>query len=527
MSSATQNTIFDVAIIGLGPVGSLGAILCAEAGLKVVVVEQQVAVNTLPRAVNLDGEIIRALQPAGLAATVQRMMQPLRQGERAGFANSKREWLFGGNARSIGSNGWQPANMFDQPELETFLRETAQCHPNVTAYIGYEMTRFCVDQELVGIQAIGQDGEISLRAHYLVACDGANSLTRKALGIGWRDLGYDQDWLVVDVEMIKPHALPNEVLQVCDPDRLHTFIATKDPYRRWEFQLNAGETAEQMLDREAIRSLLDPWTPRDTYRIRRAAVYQFHAAVADKWQHDRIFLAGDSAHQTPPFLGQGMNSGMRDVINLAWKLRLVQSGCCATTLLETYQAERYDHTHDLVSWAVDMGHLMQHMASIEAAERVGNEQPQMKQTSLKSGYGQGREQPPIRSGIVLTEQVSNEGATGYLLPQPVVRDAWGREIRFDELLGPHFALVSNGPHTFDGETTSVLQALDIQMIDVSTLEIVRGKFPAFLKEGEALLLRPDRIVFGHTDADISADTLIARLAASVKYLSQSHTTFRR
>ena len=114
--------------------------------------------------------------------------------------------------------------------------------------------------------------------------------------------------------------------------------------------------------------------------------------------------------------------------------------------------------------------------------------------------------------------VANKGATGYLLPQPVVRNGRGREILFDELLGTNFALVSNGPHTLDEETTSVLRALKIQMIDVSKLEIVRGKFPACLKQGEALLLRPDRIVFGHTNADMSADTLLTRLADSLKFL---------
>ena len=355
MSSAADHTVFDVAIVGLGPVGCLGAILCAEAGLTVVAIEKEADVYTLPRAVNLDGEIIRALQPVGLATAVQQMMQPLREGERAGFANAKREWLFGGNARANGSNGWQPANMFDQPELEAYLRTTAQSHPNVTAYIGYEMTEFSSDPKQVAIQALGDEGEITLAAHYLFACDGANSAVRKALGIGWRDLGYDQDWLVVDVEMIKTHTLPNEVLQVCDPDRIHTFVATKDPYRRWEFQLNDGETAAHMLEHQTIHRLLETWTPRDTYRVRRAAVYQFHAAIAEQWQQGRIFLAGDAAHQTPPFLGQGMNSGMRDVINLAWKLPLVLNGQCAPSLLDSYQAERDDHAHDLVSglWTWD------------------------------------------------------------------------------------------------------------------------------------------------------------------------------
>ena len=512
MSSAADHTVFDVAIVGLGPVGCLGAILCAEAGLTVVAIEKEADVYTLPRAVNLDGEIIRALQPVGLATAVQQMMQPLREGERAGFANAKREWLFGGNARATGSNGWQPANMFDQPELEAYLRDTAQSHPNVTAYIGYEMTQFSSDPKQVAIQALGHGGEITLAARYLFACDGANSAVRKALGIGWRDLGYDQDWLVVDVEMIKTHTLPNEVLQVCDPDRIHTFVATKDPYRRWEFQLNDGETAAHMLEHQTIHRLLETWTPRDTYRVRRAAVYQFHAAIAEQWQQGRIFLAGDAAHQTPPFLGQGMNSGMRDVINLAWKLPLVLNGQCAPSLLDTYQAERDDHAHDLVSWAVDMGHLMQHMAATEAAARAGEEPPQMQQTSRKSGYGQGREQPPIRSGVVLSKQVSNAGATGYLLPQPVVRDPEGKEVRFDDLLGAHFALLTHGSVSMNQRSAALIEALQIQLLDVSTLEMVRGKLPELLQTGEALLIRPDRLVFGHTDAEVSLDSLFTHLA---------------
>ncbi len=517
MSPEAKDTMFDVLVVGLGPVGSLGAILFAEAGLKVAAIEKEADVYMLPRAVNLDGEIIRALQPIGLAATVQHMMQPLRRGERAGFANARHEWLFGVDAQPMGSNGWQPSNMFDQPELEAFLRETALSHANVTAYVGYEMTQFTSDPGQVRVMARGPDREATLNADYLVACDGANSPIRKALDIGWRDLGYDQDWLVVDVEMIKPHALPNEVLQVCDPERIHTYVATKDPYRRWEFQLNTGETAAQMLNHETIHGLLEAWTDKDTYNIRRAAVYQFHAAIAEKWQQGRIFLAGDAAHQTPPFLGQGMNTGMRDVINLAWKLPLVLSGICTSSFLDTYQAERDDHAHDLVSWAVDMGQLMQHLAAAEAAERAGKEPPKMRQNSRKSGYGQGREQPPIRSGAVLTEQVSNEGATGYLLPQPVVRNSSGTVVRFDELIGPHFAVISYGPPQFNTASVELINALKIQVIDISKLAFLHGRFPDWLGAGSALLLRPDRLVFGHTDASISLDSLLERFARAIKY----------
>ena len=517
--TVTADHGFDVAIIGLGPVGCLGAILFAEAGLNVVAIERDRGVYTLPRAVSLDGEIIRALQPAGLAEAVNQMMQPLREDERAGFANSKREWLFGGTLASMGSNGWQPANMFDQPELETFLRAHAQSHPRVTTHIGYEVTEFETHPEQVSLHATGSRGDLALSAKYLIACDGASSSIRKTLGIHWRDLGYDQDWLVVDVEMQLPHDLPNEVLQICDPKRIHTYVATKDPYRRWEFQLNPGETAKEMLETQTIYAFLDSWTPRDTYRIRRAAVYQFHAAVASSWQQGRVFLAGDAAHQTPPFLGQGMNSGMRDVINLAWKLPLILRGVCDQSLLETYQAERDAHAHDLVLWAVELGYLMQNLADQEAAAAAGEAAPTVRKTVRKSGYGQGREQPPIRSGAVMVSQVSDEGATGYLLAQPLVRDAAGKVFRFDDLLGPHFGLITNGPISLSPASQAVMEMLEIRQIDISGLKVERGKFPEPALQGECVLVRPDRLIFGQTNSTTSLHALLAALADAVGLIS--------
>ena len=136
----------------------------------------------------------------------------------------------------------------------------------------------------------------------------------------------------------------------------------------------------------------------------------------------------------------------------------------------------------------------------------------MQQTSRKSGYGQGREQPPIRSGVVLSKQVSNAGATGYLLPQPVVRDPEGKEVRFDDLLGAHFALLTHGSVSMNQKSAALIAALQIQLLDVSTLEMVHGKLPELLQTGEALLIRPDRLVFGHTDADVSLDALFTHLA---------------
>jgi len=506
----------DIAIVGLGPVGCTAAVLFAEAGLNVIVFERDEDVYRLPRAVNLDGEVIRAFQKSGRGQTVQDMMQAVRPGDRAGFANSDREWLFGQEMREFGSNGWQPMNMFDQPELETWLRSEAVNHPGVDAHIGCEVTGLTNGDDGVAIDYhnLASGESASAAAAYTVACDGASSPTRRAFGIGWTDLGYDHDWLVVDVITRQGHTLGNDTVQVCDPDRIQTYVCTKDPYRRWEFKLKPGETAEEMLDKETVRSLIDPWTPRNTYDIRRTAVYQFHAATADRWREGRIFIAGDAAHQTPPFLGQGMNAGMRDIINLAWKFPLVLNRVADDSLLDTYHAERNAHAHDLVDWAVSIGRLMDHLAEVERCQRDSLPRPPEQPELRSSGYGQGREQPPIRDGAVILEQVSNTGSTGYLFSQPIVRDTDGREIRLDELLGPGFAIVAKTRAELDmtDESRGIMDRLGTRLVSLEGLTPVKGHFDQLFDEHATALVRPDRLVFGHTTGSLSLDNIINQLA---------------
>jgi len=525
---------YDVAILGLGPVGCTAALLLAEAGLTVAAFERDKEVYKLPRAVNLDGEIIRAFQQINRGQIVQDLMQVKRPDDGAGFANSQREWLFGQDSRAFGRNGWQPANMFDQPEFEAYLRGEVTGHQLVDAFIEHEVTRIDglstakKDGVAVAYTRLGSEVSQTVSARYAIACDGAASATRKANNIGWHDLGYDRDWLVVDLQVHDGHTLGPKTLQVCDPDRICTYVCTKDPYRRFEFRLHPGETESQMLDEETIHRLIDPWTPRDSYSIRRAAVYQFHAATADRWRIGRVFLAGDAAHQSPPFLGQGMNAGMRDVVNLAWKLPMVLRGLAKEQLLDSYFAERNAHAHDLVEWAVAIGRLMEHLADKERCARAGLEPPATPAALKSSGYGQGREQPPLRDGIVVLEQVSDTGSTGYLFNQPIVRKANGQELRLDELLGNGFALVlKNEPGKNEPAqpqpslaAQEILQKINAKVVYLTGLEAIKGRFDSLFEEHDAALVRPDRLVFGHTSNNLDLDALVHLLAQKLELTDQ-------
>lgn len=504
--------MFDVTILGLGPVGCTLAIFLAEAGLKVAAVERDETVYRLPRAVNLDGEIIRAFQRVGRASEVNAMMQPVRDGDRAGFADPDRNWLFGQDMPSFGSNGWQPTNMFDQPEFENYLRQLVLTHENVTTYIGFEAEMLSDIESGPTLKICRRDEQHELSARFLVGCDGASSFVRRELSIESKSLGYDCDWLVVDITTHDNHTLGNDTLQVCDPDRITTYVCTKDPYRRWEFKLLPGETREEMLDLERVMSLIDPWTPRGTYDIRRTAVYQFHASVATRWRAGNCFIAGDAAHQTPPFLGQGMNAGMRDAINLTWKLPLVVNGISTPALLDTYESERFSHAHDLIDWAVSIGKLMDHLADKFAAEREGRVPPPDPQLG-NSGYGQGRSQPPITQGIVCREQVSGEDSVGHLFRQPVVRCDSGGEQLLDDLLGSGFSIVTSNEEelALNGQSLALREALGINVVSTHQLEAARGKFDPILKMADAVVIRPDKLVFGRTTDSLGINDLLARL----------------
>ncbi len=508
---STEN--YDVAIVGYGPVGALTALELADAGLRVLILERSKDPVILPRAVGLDGESVRAFQRIGFGDEVAGLCQPPREKDDVVFTNSRREPLFGTTLPKIGMNGWRDVAFFDQPELEAMLREFVAKQDLIEVVLGCDVN--AIEQDANGVALRGKcgtdGGETEYRAAFAVGCDGASSFVRETLGVEWQSLGYDQDWLVVDIVQGPDANLPLVTMQVCDPERLTTYVCVKDPNRRWEFQLLPGETREEMLRPERIQELLGSWTAPENYEIRRAAVYQFHAATADRWQVGRVFLAGDAAHQTPPFLGQGLNAGFRDAVNLGWKIPLVMAGVCDVRLLESYAAERDAHARDLVEWAVAIGQLMEILAAREAGL------PDPYPADQSSGYGQGRTVPPLRGGVLMQEQCGADEPVGGMLRQPTVREGVASACRIDELFGPSFAVIGRKASDLEmGEDASaVVERLGGRVVSLEGLEVLDGEMDKVFDTHSAVVLRPDRYIFGVVDEDWDLDRLLGELGRRI------------
>lgn len=504
-----MNDSFDVAIVGYGPVGAMTALQLADAGARVVILERTTEILDIPRAVGLDSDAMRAFQRLGLAEAVEAVVQPRRPKEEFCFTDSKRQRLFGMHFPPVGPNGWRDLAFFDQPQLEALLREKIAERGDIEVRQGFNVQHIEQTETSVSLRGHASSGDAELEASYLVGCDGASSFVRGVIDSKWESLGYDHDWLVVDITMGREADLPITMMQVCDPKRLTTYIPGRDPYRRWEFQLLDGEVREEMSSPENIAKLLDPWLPAEHYEIRRAAVYQFHAAIATKWRSGRILLAGDAAHQTPPFLGQGVNSGFRDAVCLGWKLPLVLSGTSEAALLDSYQAERGAHSRDLVDRAVGIGQLMETLAAREA----GEPDPHANAES-RAAAPNGQIIPPIRGGTVMQAQIATEGPLGRILFQPKVRSTEGSTDRLDTHLGKGFAVVGRTRDALRINVASkgLLERLDASIVALDELEVVEGQLDPLFESHPAVVVRPDRLIFGVVDADHDLDQLLAELA---------------
>ena len=509
---STEQFDADVAIVGYGPVGQTLAALLGRAGHRVVAFERFESSYRLPRAVHLDHEIMRLLQALGLAEVLAPEMIPLPDYQ---WFGADGEPLLRFDLRDVARSGWRPSYMFFQPELEAALDREGCAHPCVDVERGWTAEGLAQNGDGVELTARRGDEVRTVRAAWVVGADGANSFVRETSGIARRDLGFQERWLVVDAEPHDMGALAHlpTACQWCDPARPTTQMQSGPRHRRWEFMLLPGELPSDFEDPARVWSLLEPWYGPDDGSLTRSAVYEFRSMVAERMRSGRALIAGDAAHLTPPFLGQGLCSGLRDAANLAWKLDLVLRGVAADDLLDTVEHERQPQNEAIILLAVELGRILCQLDPKGAAERdaMVRAAPATPPPEL----------PPLSGGVL---HGGDDPLAGVLSVQGTVA-AGGREGRLDDVAGRGFQLIvaSGDPLAgLSGEQRALVETLGMTLVSLGGagphgVRDVDGRLTAWLAEHDAhaVLVRPDFYAFGGAASPDGVSALLDDLQSHV------------
>lgn len=363
----------DVIIVGAGPVGQITALLLAKRGLSVIVLERWEQPYPLPRAVALAHDVVRILHSLGLGSRLPDLLEPWGQnGQQCVLESADGQRLMEAASPLESVSGYPEMSGFSQPDLELLVEDRVHEVPEIDQRRGVVVHALQADHDGVQVVSVAGDGsKTTLTAQYVVGCDGANSIVRTHIDAPIADMQFDRDWLVVDVV---PHGpLPDmmrDMGQRLDPARPTTFVPAGPNRRRFEFMIQPGDDAALLDTDVGTWELLRPWGfDSSNSDLTRHARYTFRGRWATQWRSGRILLAGDAAHQMPPFLGQGLNSGIRDAANLAWRLALVVKGSVPSDLLDDYDAERRDQAETIVRQSVKMGGIICTTDPEEAARR--------------------------------------------------------------------------------------------------------------------------------------------------------------
>jgi 3-(3-hydroxy-phenyl)propionate hydroxylase len=515
----TPEKLWPVVIVGAGPNGLTTANLLARYGIDVLLVERNETTVQEPRAVSIDDESLRTMQAIGVVdAVLSRVV--------LGYGSDY--FSAGGSCflrvrPTTKEYGYPRRNAFRQPIFEQQLRDYFCTHAvketRSEAWFSTELIDFRQGADAVELVLRRADGSLAEAAsRYLVACDGGRSFVREKLGIKLSGSTFRERWLILDLEETKDHTRDTKVF--CDPARPGLSLPGPDRTRRFEFMLHEGESEPEVTSPEFTRKLLRPHGEEFT-PLRRSRVYTFHARMADCWHDGRIFLVGDAAHLSPPFAGQGMNSGIRDAHNLAWKLAAVVQGRLGLRLLETYELERRQHAWEMIQLALRMGKVMMPRSAwsafgLQVAFRLLGVVPPARNYFAEMKY---KPKPRFDAGFLARR--SKRGAElliGRLFPQPTVR-AEDRTGLLDEFLGDNFALVSlpqTPPSLFDRLPVDSWQPLKPKRVairapgdssratdGVATVSDVDGKFSLWTKNipSGLALIRPDRYVAAFLPAE--------------------------
>lgn len=498
----------DVLVVGNGPVGATIAALLGRYGVTTLVLDKTHEVLLMPRAIALDNEALRILQLAGLSEDAfekivipeVRMHSPL-LGQ---FGRANTEGCIDGHPKLV---------TFYQPDLEHAVRSQVSRLKSVTSLGGFELESLVEESDCVVASVRDQNGQShSVRAQYLVGADGASSRVRAMIGQEFEGQTYAEDWLIVDV-MNRHQSAIDHIEFLCNPQRPTPHMPAPGGRERWEFMLQPGESREELETPESIARLIAPWINPQELQIERKAVYRFHARCCNKFSKGRVFLAGDAAHITPPFVGQGLVAGLRDGANLAWKLAWVLRGHAAPAILDTYDAERRPHAQAMINLAKLMGrmvmpknktaafliHGLMRMLALTPATRRYFEQLDIKPKNT------------FKHGLFVQHRRGDKLVRGSLFPQAWVRTLQKQIKLSDDALGDNLALVGFGVDPLSLLTTEQIvswEKMGGHFLEVRTRGQRSGGSCDFIEDmnhdilplaakGTLVAVRPDRIIMHH------------------------------
>ncbi|MGW4127817.1 bifunctional 3-(3-hydroxy-phenyl)propionate/3-hydroxycinnamic acid hydroxylase [Amycolatopsis japonica] len=485
---------YDVAVIGYGPSGVTAANLLGARGLSVVVIEREPEVYGRARAISTDEEVVRIWQQTGLADELTRDMLA---GLPIDFVDDHGVPFLSAAFESAG-HGHPPQQFLYQPALEAVLRSGVARFPNVELLLGHESLR--VRQDSDGVELLLTDGDRldRVRASWVIAADGGSSATRGQLGIGFDGRTYETRWVVIDTAVEKEWPDIGRLRFHCDPRRPAVDCPTPLGHHRWEFPVLDDEDERELVTDSAVGKLLArQGITSEHVTVLRAVVYNHHVRIAARWRAGRVFLAGDAAHAMPPWIGQGMAAGVRDVANLCWKLAAVVRGELPESVLESYEAERKPHVREVTRRAVLVGGLITQRRPVATRLRNAVLRPLARRRFVRRTLVKYSWVPEARyrDGFLGPRTTP---AVGRKIPQPWVLDSGGTRRRLDDVLGGRWAVLATGDVPLDCERDAVrltvlppgTRPADGVVIDID------GTLLAWLRRHRsgAVALRPDGFV---------------------------------
>ena len=510
LSAPSSLLTADVLIVGFGPVGKVLAIQLGRRGHDVLVIDREESGYPLPRAVTHDSDFARILQSVDLSPdTIPDITQPY--DDMYVWRNGKGQTLVEVDWKGRGESGWYNTYFFHQPALENALDAVVDGLPSVRVMRGWEAVEFAQGASLatVTVRSASTGEQCSVDVPWVIGADGANSGVRRWAGIEWHDEGYFHDWLVVDVKPRPGLVFPHVATQSCDVHRPSTMVPGGPGRRRWEFMRLPHESKESLNSTDKAWELLAPYglTPENA-ELERHSLYTFQACWATRWREGRFLLAGDAAHLMPPFAGQGLGAGVRDVMNLSWKLDAVLRGLADEQLLDTYGAERLPHAVAFVKFSMQLGQVICISDPTAAAERDDR---------MIADWDAGMKPPaPPRPG--LGPGVHTGPAGGALARQGRIRTPGGGPAMFDDAFGGPGAVIARSTGALAGLPDTVRTLLTEFGVDlvalegpdaagVTVVEDLDGTYTSWLEElgADVILVRPDFHLYGAGSNDQAAE----------------------